>query len=738
MTTIKSIRHTALLTFACIAHTALLPSCSKLDSESQPNAITVDFSLVNNPGEKPSETDRMPENTVAYHFIDGKLEHTYKTGSGNGQVEIMAAKKKGTLYFISNCGLEYERGTGLDEFLSQEISSHPYQDGNIPMTGQAELDENTARVSVGLKRSLGRIVIDATAAGIEISAISLKGLPASGKLWPGQGKTASSDEWNPEFTFDNPVSGKSFTLCHVYEYENRRPSIEIEFTSEGAPHRIAADLPAKIGRNTSCTVKIKGNGADISAEIITGGWESGESDESISLKESPVNTELSDIPENVKLNASADTLTVPFSESLFRIVLNALENETEVKINGYADGVSVTETGSNGSGYRIIDIASITKVAGMPQQMINIDIYRRSDNSLRSRLTMIFERNPVELAGKLTFGPDRICDFGDYMDGELGVFTLPEGYIISAEIPEGIDPWMKMISVADLPGTYRILGGWRPNDPLADGRVQQASVTITSPEGTTETYTIRRRNYGLPVVKINGTWWCKYNARGNSRDFSEQVLSSNDPAAEAGMTVAEYLANCTEQEYLDLWGYLYQGKSGNGLKVIISGGIAKLEGYKYAQSDNIPALGKYELAPNGYELPATACYDSLMNNGMTVSRTDGPYTPKAQYSPTKKSWVRSYLRSGITIDGTVLPDLLHFEIYQKDSGVETGESITLYGPGDQWNDNGINTNSPLFACHSPGGVREWMVKSGIMREHAGLANDTRVLRFIKTPVEYIY
>ena len=57
----------------------------------------------------------------------------------------------------------------------------------------------------------------------------------------------------------------------------------------------------------------------------------------------------------------------------------------------------------------------------------------------------------------------------------------------------------------------------------------------------TESYQIKRRNYGLPVTKMNGVWWCKYNAIGNSRSFDDQILVPQDPAAKAGKTVLEYL-----------------------------------------------------------------------------------------------------------------------------------------------------------------------------------------------------
>lgn len=83
-----------------------------------------------------------------------------------------------------------------------------------------------------------------------------------------------------------------------------------------------------------------------------------------------------------------------------------------------------------------------------------------------------------------------------------------------------------------------------------------------------EEYTVVRRNWGLPVTYLNGVWWCKYNAMGDSKNFSDQILSSNDPAAKAGKTLFDYLRDCTPEEFFKLWKWQYQGKTTQGLEVI--------------------------------------------------------------------------------------------------------------------------------------------------------------------------
>ena len=111
------------------------------------------------------------------------------------------------------------------------------------------------------------------------------------------------------------------------------------------------------------------------------------------------------------------------------------------------------------------------------------------------------------------------------------MLTVPDGSSIALDFPPGEDTWAKLESLGD--NRWRVLGGWRPNDPTADGRRQSAIIVIS--DGTlTEEYMFTRRNYGLPVIWLHGVWWCKYNAMGDSRSFEDQILSSEDPAAAAG------------------------------------------------------------------------------------------------------------------------------------------------------------------------------------------------------------
>ena len=73
------------------------------------------------------------------------------------------------------------------------------------------------------------------------------------------------------------------------------------------------------------------------------------------------------------------------------------------------------------------------------------------------------------------------------------------------------------------------------------------------------------------------------------------------------------------------------------------------------------------------------------------------------------------------------------------------EGITWYGASAQWNSDGIrhadHYNNILFAMSSATG-QGWYIAGGLdnlyLNKNGAGANNSRVLRFKKSPVEYIY
>lgn len=116
-----------------------------------------------------------------------------------------------------------------------------------------------------------------------------------------------------------------------------------------------------------------------------------------------------------------------------------------------------------------------------------------------------------------------------------------------------------------------------------------------------EKYTIKRRNWGLPVVNINGTWWCKYNLRGNVKSFEDQV-SINDDVNVIGGDVRSYMETCGDDEFRNLLGDQYQGGNVNALKLACEDGAFYYEGFATSATD-FTNLAADAMTPDGYRLP---------------------------------------------------------------------------------------------------------------------------------------
>lgn len=362
------------------------------------------------------------------------------------------------------------------------------------------------------------------------------------------------------------------------------------------------------------------------------------------------------------------------------------------------------------------------------------------------RITLHLEANPTRMEGLMAFADgESTCDFGRYVDNELGRLTLPEGKELSVEFDAGEDPWLKVEPAETGSRIWRVVGGWRPNDRKADGRQQQARLVIRSAEGgSREEYTLVRRNWGLPVTWFHGVWWCKYNARGRSRSFEDQILVPQDPAAAAGQSVQEYLMGCSAEEFRALWGWAYQGDSGVGMPVVERDGIPVLEGFATGSTTHINKLPADALAPDGYELPSMEEFNRLFDATdyvwMMWSGTHKLRNPWEGHADVRRTQTR---RNGIAVGSLVLNDLLVVALSSPD--FPEHEPLTWYGPGAQWNNAGIvhsnHCNNILFAVHSPEGSG-WYINGGManlymVRNGAG-NNDTRIVRFKKSPVEYVY
>lgn len=458
-----------------------------------------------------------------------------------------------------------------------------------------------------------------------------------------------------------------------------------------------------------------------------------------------VDTQTSILPENVVINEEKTQVTLPHTATEMTLAIDCDDELELIPGNMPIKIESLGGTRPETIGKNLFRIQKEQWRPGVADQELKLRFHRKGllHNYEEDALTLVLSENPIKLEGLIHFHDGYEFDFGRYIDNELGLITLPESKKLTVEYESGEGHWIKLEEQDETPNSFRIIGGWKPNDPTANGRKQKATLVICNTDGTDrEEYTVVRRNWGLPVTYLNGVWWCKYNAMGDSKNFSDQILSSNDPAAKAGKTLFDYLRDCTPEEFFKLWKWQYQGKTTQGMEVIDDGGVAKLKGYG-PSSAHINRLDATAMAPDGYELPSMENFERVLNStsGTIWLMWDGSHT--TAWNGGSNIQRRQRRRNDVTVGSVALSDLIYIQMYN--NAEQQYEPLVWYGPGAQWDDSGIkhgHYNAMLWATHSPSNGQGWFYNgtmAGLYPNKNGAgSNDTRLLRFKKSDVEYIY
>lgn len=684
---------------------------------------------------------------TAYRFEGGVLREVMpgQPSAGTGLYTFSSSAPHGTLYFAANAsqvasfGTLVPEATTLETFLRLESPLGEMTADGLSMTGSALLEGVSATsgtIPVTLRRSVARLDLLSRDAEVEVHSVTLSGLADRGYVnesgIPSTPASASRGEFRRDYA-DAPLVNGRETLLYLCEQSGESVTVEVLVRFGGGWHRLKSVLPSQLLRNTVYTLEVCGRGAEAAVSVSTGSWANGSAAESFPVERGLVDVEASTFPEGVTFSAARDTVFVPHTASELRLVLLA-DAGSEVRVDGSVRGVSVTpeHVTRNLEHVAAVSVTTPLRMPGTTDEYMGLTLFRGEVAS--GRVVLVFEANPVRLEGLLQLDGDGVCDFGRYVDGELARITLPEGMTIRLEFAPGESRWMDLVSEE---GSYRLLGGWKPNDPRADGRVQEGGFVIADREGRNEErYTVRRRNWGLPVVEIGGVWWCKYNLRGDARRFEDQVSIAKDPAADSEL--ADLLATCDDAELLSLLGDQYQGGNTQGLPLRHDGTSFYHEGMA-SSGQNFGTLDPTAMAPDGYRVPGYADYafftrSDNYNIGGVGERT---YRNRADVEITVRVQERDPQFLGHPY-GTLA-------IYEFRSG---GSTWVLAGLGHQWDTTPGNIARMMLLLATWGDAsRTWIMEGYADADRPGqnwvkyVSNNstkTRVLRCVKTPVEYMY
>lgn len=676
----------------------------------------------------------------AYRFHRGILEEVFPAMQANeeGAVLLKPSSMRGNVYFMVNADnilsqQNFETGvTSEEQFLAMKAETNELMENGMLMSGMTAITQQTSAVEIGLKRALARIDISSPMKDLQVNSVKLKGVSTIGYLMDG----VTDDDLTVEKTDlmkdygANPLSAAEETLFYLPQQKGKEYEVEIMITSLGAWHRLKTTLP-DILRNKIYTLKVYAEGSAFRVQVMEGNWFEGNGSVAEGISNALVDIDKSSLDEGVIVSQGRDTVFIPSWETNCSIALLA-ESGSTVSINGNILGANVTldSSVSEGDMYKV-KVASRHKMPGTDNEYMYVDVHNR--NILRGRIVLVFKANPIYISGRVVIDDEGVCDFGDYADGELAEIHLPDDKMISLEFAEGTPEWMKLEEIEN--GIYRLLGGWRPNDPDADGRVQEGEIVISGKDGShRESYTIKRRNWGLPVENVNGTWWCKYNLRGNVKSFADQILVGTDPAK--GGSVAEYMQSCTDEEFLNVLGGQYQAGNQDELKLIHTDAGFMYDGY-VSKAGNFGTLDPEFMAPEGYEVPDFDDYRFFNWGG---NSNLGYYNPGVFNNGLGQRLNFIVVERNATFLGQEYGPVTFYDFeYQ-------GQHLTLCGLGHQWDaNNSIAKMNIIFATYGNSGST-WYIE-GFAKSNGGgnwfkyAPNNnvkTRTIRCVKSHVEYIY
>lgn len=745
-------RHTIRLTAALLLPLAASTGCLRDEALPTPapaaSTLTLRLAAANPDGGLATivDSESAIHTVTAFRFEDGVLQEVIPgiAAGGEGLYAFSTAAPHGELRLVAN-GDGVEALAGLEpgavstaDFERLEAAAAEMTLRGVTMTGRLTLDAASAAAgarAVTLRRSVARIDLRSREAGVEVHSVVIRRVADRGYLWepstPATPATAARGEFRRDYG-DAPLAGGAETLLYLCEQQGEGLDVEVTARFGGGWHRLRSSLPATILRNTVYTIEVRGHGSTAAIEVSSGSWETGPGVESAPVVEGLIDLEASELPDDVRVSAAGDTLYIPHTASRLQVVLRGTAGSA-VTVDGSLPEVEVTPLSLTRGLEPVgaVEVNSRLRMPGTKTGYIGLTLWREGVSS--GRVVLCFAANPVQVEGELAFDREGLCDFGRYIEGEVARISLPEGMQLRLEFADGESRWMDLVE-AD--GAWRLLAGWKPNDPKADGREQEGFLVVTDAAGAhPERYTVRRRNWGLPVVEIGGRWWCLYNLRGNVKRFEDQVPIAGSPTAE---TLADHLASCDDDELLALLGDQYQACSPEGLPLRHDGTAFYYEGM-VSTTQNFGTLDPAEMAPYGYRIPDYDDYAFFTRNenyniGGVGERT---YTNAAGESITVRIRERE-----ATFLGHAYGTIALYEF-------RSGDAVwVLAGLGHQWNTTAGNISPMMLLLATWGNAsKTWVMEGYAEADRPGQnwikfmaqnTTKTRLIRCVKTPVEYIY
>lgn len=553
--------------------------------------------------------------------------------------------------------------------------------------------------------------------------------------------------------FANLASGVE-GAAYFYESNDTAPQVTIYTQINGIKNKLNVTLPAPIERNKRYEIGINSNGAVLFTKLEVLPWEEGGSTEAkpenFSVK---IDIDNSDFPTGVWASATQDTLYIrPGFDGTFLLALDAA-TETEVKLeNSQMEVKPVVAARSNYTG-NLFEL-SVTK-NDINRPTVSTYLYvkaKRESQYYDKHLVIVREGYRSRFENVAIPTAQNRLSYPDYADGNLA--TLHSTYPIAEVQTTSGDEQFNWVRAQQNEAGYLLEGAFKPNDVEAKGQEQTAIVTIRYEDGVEEEFVVSRKRQSLPVITQGGLYWAKYNMRGNSKSYADQIGFERDIARNE---FYDYLKNCSDEEFAYYVGAEYRGTSTEGLylkKDPLSETPALLyEGYSAIPDGQISNGSATAHCPAGYQMPSLNEWQHIYYTGgqMTIptSGNTNPFNTSAvspaASDPTSTSsndknrfQMYRHTRESVVIDGVELKDVSIFKLV--DIRFYAGEEMVFLGFGNQSSATTITWGQVVYPVVTTNPTHFILNFSNNRTSYGNLSGSgvhTRVIRCVKSPTNYI-
>lgn len=529
--------------------------------------------------------------------------------------------------------------------------------------------------------------------------------------------------------FNNYLEG----ALYMYESHGKAPKVTIYAKINGVKNKLSLTLPDNIERNKRYEIVINSNGAVTFTNLNVLPWSDGGSTVAKPDSFTPkIDLSNSTFPQGVSVGSNLDTLFLaPHFEGKFILGINA-PVETETKIESTHIQVKpLSQTKESYLGNRFeLDVrrSDINK----PDMILSLFVKSKSESQFYDKQIVLVKRGYRTRFDHATahFSENK-ATYSDYIDGQIATISSSNPHKIQSITTQSEDEQFNWLKITEVNRSKILDGAFKPNDQGATGQMQSSTITVTYQDGVVENFTFTRKRQAIPVTKLGGLYWAKYNMRGNSKIYQDQINFTKDVD-----DLWEHLKNCSDQDFVYYSGAQYKGQSTDAMYYRNINGHLLLDKYSEVAPAHINASAPEMHCPPGYRIPSQDEMAKIVGTHLTMN-LPAPGTSNQYTTPSNNIRYRidRHRRNSLTIDGVTLHNIDHIKL----TDINSNESIVLMGLGHQFSDTNTEFYRWIFGVVGSGSQRYYEINNTSnklgMAEHNN--SKTRIIRCVKSPVNYI-